>query len=132
MLEVLYKVLSFTLMIMISIIFVMKLENKKNIMKIPNIIIIIIMILIPCIMDRTEYSGIQTISIYFLNIAAYSFIFRINKEKAVIYSSLILVYMFIMDLLASVVLSPFFDPETIRENWSIRIIPNIIYFFIFL
>ena len=106
--------------------YIIKIITNKNINMLnrKNIILLLILIVIPFVIHKTEYSSTYTLITYLLSIIIYQKIFNQNIIQSVISSSMMMISTFFIDIIDAMLFMPFISVEQLRGIWYIKIIAN--------
>ena len=125
MLEELTNILCPIIMISIGFYIIKKLTNTKiKIITLKNILLIGIYAILAALIRSINYSGINTIITFLMNIIIYKIIFKENISKTIILTSIVMVITFLADMFCGIVLISFFSTKDIRSLWYLRILAN--------
>ena len=125
MLEVLARSLS-SIIMSISIFYIMCKIVYSNIVKIniKQLLLLGMIALIVCILYPIQYSGLYTVSIFFVYVIFYKLIFNITIEESLISSSLMMVILFLADIITTIIFMSNFPVSRIRTDSLLLIITN--------
>ena len=116
MLEELTNILCPIIMISIGFYIIKKLTNTKiKIITLKNILLIGIYAILAALIRSINYSGINTIITFLMNIIIYKIIFKENISKTIILTSIVMVITFLADMFCGIVLISFFSTKDIRS-----------------
>lgn len=76
------------------------------------------------ILSPIQYSGLYTISIFFVYVLFYKIIFKIKMEEALISCGLMVIIFFLSDIITSLVFMPSFSVNDIRTDSLLVLITN--------
>lgn len=127
MLEVLVKFIS-CLIPTISCFYIICMIIKKPIKEIINYKCILILLLISIISTFVQVSqntGLHTLIIFCINILFYKMIFELNLCESFILTGLSMIVIFAADMMVSIFSVQFFPITTIKENFCVSLITNI-------
>lgn len=128
MLEVFSNFLCYLMMAIISCYFIKKVTKyERKIVTIKNILLILILTIIETFLYKVQYTGIQTIVPYILNVIIYSKVFKIPIQDIIIVYGILMLALFAIELLFSLTFLNFIDVNTVREFWYIKIGINLTY-----
>jgi len=98
-------------------------NNEKN-LKLRNILLILILSIIGILIHNVNYSGLCTITMFFLNVIIYKIIFNLKAEESLIACGILMFLTFIGDLLVSCIFLLFLTIEQSRSVWYLYLISN--------
>lgn len=102
-------------------------KSNQKLFNIKNIFLIFILILIPLLIHKTQYTSIYTIIVYLLSIIIYKTIFEFRLKDAVIVVSVYMILLLISDTINAVIFVSFFPLNEMRSNNILQLIVNITY-----
>jgi len=127
MLEVLAKVVcAIAISITISYINCQILNRKIKVVSINTIFLLVQQSVILCALYPIQYSGLYTISIFFVYVIIYKLIFKLNFEASIMCCSLMMIIFFTSDLIISFLFMSYFPIEKIRTSPLFIIATNLL------
>lgn len=126
MLEVLARLIG-TTAITISVFYIInKIINLRfQKISITKGLILLLQIIIICILYPIHYSGLYSISIFFLYVISYKIIFNLKKEEALISCGLMMIILFLSDLIISLLFMSQLPISIIRTNPILVVVTNL-------
>lgn len=126
MLEVLARLIG-TTAITISVFYIInKIINLRfQKISITKGLILLLQIIIICILYPIHYSGLYSISIFFLYVISYKIIFNLKKEEALISCGLMMIILFLSDLIISLLFMSQLPISIIRTNSILVVVTNL-------
>lgn len=128
MLDMLTKLTSFIIVAVLGF-YVIKLIIKSDVklFTTKNLFLISILIIIPALLYKIQYTSSYTIIVFLLSIIIYKYIFKIKLEHSAIVMSIVMILMLISDAINSAIFVSFFSINEIRTNNILKVIVNITY-----
>ncbi len=87
-------------------------------------LLLLLQVLIICILYPIHYSGLYSISVFFLYVILYKIIFDLKKEEALISCSLMMFVLFLSDLIISSLFMSQFSIKLIRTDPILIVVTN--------
>lgn len=100
-------------------------QSDTNILNIKNITLISILSIITSLLHKTNYTGIESLIIFLLNIIIYKNIFNMSIKESVIIVGIMMIVIIIGDIFTGTVLNIFYSLYDIRSKAFLTLIANI-------
>lgn len=127
MLEVFAKFVEAVALTSISIYIIKNITNRNiKLNNIRTIVLLVIFSLLSVFLHQTEYKGVYTITIIFLNIWVYKTVFNFNIEESILVTGVTMICLLLGDLAASTLLRCFYSLEDIRSSTLLSLLANLI------
>lgn len=128
MLEVVVsKIIGSFVISMTEALIIKQIINKELKINLKNLLLIILMTIITIVAQyKVNYSSSVTLLIYIIIIFIYKEIFGITYKKSIIVSGLSLLIILLMDIILSIIMTPFISANEIRADNLIFVATNII------
>ena len=100
-------------------------QSDTNILNIKNITLISILSIITSLLHKTNYTGIESLIIFLLNIIIYKNIFNMSIKESIIIVGIMMIGIVIGDILIIIILKFFYSLYEIRSKIILTLFSNI-------
>ena len=130
MLPLIVKIINSMFLAISSFLIIKKFVDKKNIDLKKNkgyIIFSLIALITPsCILFKTEYTSLVSLTTFLISIAVWKRAFNLELTESIIICSLAIIFVAIADFLVTTLENPFFSYRYVRTNIPVTVINNIL------
>ena len=100
-------------------------KNSKKFITIEDVILFLIFTVVISLIYGAEYNGINPLAFFIIMVLGLVFIYKFNFSKSFLCSGLFMVFLFLSDLIVSIIFVCLSTIETIRSNLFYMIISNL-------
>lgn len=101
-------------------------SSNVKILNIKSILGIVLLYIMTLILYEAEYTGINTITIFALQIIVYKEIFDIKIEESLLACGMLMILTIFCDAISSLILRSMYTFEEIRTSWYLSFVGNIL------
>lgn len=101
-------------------------SSNVKILNIKSILGIVLLYIMTLILYEAEYTGINTITIFALQIIVYKEIFDIKIEESLLACGMLMILTIFCDAISSLILRSIYTFEEIRTSWYLSFVGNIL------
>ena len=125
MLEVFVDLLG-SLLLSITGFYIIKkiISSQEKLFVIQNVLFILLLSFITILLHKAEYTGVESLTIFIINIIIYKLIFKISFEESTISVGLMMIVMFLSDLITALLLTYFYSFNTIRNTIFLTLVAD--------
>lgn len=102
-------------------------SSSEKILTVKNISLMGCLIVLPAIIYDMNYTAIYTIIVYGITIITYKYVLNISYIKSAISCGIMMIFIIVLDFIASVILVLFISASQVRDTWYINIASNILF-----
>lgn len=122
------KVICLSILAIMGLFVVKSISNsQENILTVKNLLLMLCLIALPAMIYDINYNYIYTISVYVMMSIIYKYILKISFVKSIISCGILLVFIIILDFIASCILIIFLSADQVRDTWYLNILANLLF-----
>lgn len=106
--------------------------SQEKLLSLKNVALMSCLIVLPAIIYDMSYAAIYTVIFYIITIITYKYVLNISLIKSIISCGIMMVFIIVLDFIASIILVLFISANQVRDTWYINIVSNILFSIILL